>query len=84
MNAHDENRIKHLLKQSLPQVVEDAAPERDLWPAVLRRLDQGLAAGPKVRSMQWSMPWFDWALLGGLVVFTASFPATIPVLLYYL
>ncbi len=28
--------------------------------------------------------WFDWALLAGLVVFAASFPATIPVFLYYL
>jgi hypothetical protein len=30
------------------------------------------------------VPWFDWALLGGLAVFAVSFPATIPVFLYYL
>lgn len=91
MNAHDQNqndRIKQLLKQAVPPVAADAEPERDLWPAVLRRLDQGHAAQPRVRSMQWPVqwpiPWFDWALVGGLVVFAVSFPATIPVFLYYL
>jgi hypothetical protein len=29
-------------------------------------------------------PWFDWALLGGLVALAAFFPASIPVFLYYL
>jgi hypothetical protein len=76
MNAHDENRIKQLLKQALPPVESGAEPERDLWPAVLRRLD----ADPP----RHAVPWFDWALLGGLAVFVASFPATIPVFLYYL
>jgi len=81
MNAHDENRIKQLLKQALPPVESHAEPERDLWPAVLRRLDEDAAAAPR-RTI--AMPWFDWALLGGLVVFAVSFPATIPVFLYYL
>ena len=76
MNAHDENRIKQLLKQTLPPVESNAEPERDLWPAVLRRLD---ADAPRH-----AVPWFDWALLGGLVAFAVSFPATIPVFLYYL
>jgi hypothetical protein len=76
MNAHDENRIKQLLKQSLPPVESNAEPERDLWPAVLRRLD----ADPP----RHSVPWFDWALIGGLAVFAVSFPATIPVFLYYM
>lgn len=91
MNAHDQNqndRIKQLLKQAVPPVAADAEPERDLWPAVLRRLDQGHAAEPRARSMQWPVqrpiPWFDWALVAGLVVFAVSFPATIPVFLYYL
>ncbi len=87
MNANDQNRMKELLKGALPPVAADAEPARDLWSAVLRRLDQDLPAASDrraLRSMQWSMPWFDWALLGGLAVFTISFPATIPVLLYYL
>ena len=77
MNAHDENQIKQLLKQALPPVEPNAEPERDLWPAVLRRLDEDAA-------QRRAVPWFDWALLGGLAVFAVSFPATIPVFLYYL
>lgn len=100
MNAHDQNqndrmqndRMKELLKQAVPPVAADAEPERDLWPAVLRRLDENPSAAndASARSMQWSMqwqrpiPWFDWALVGGLIVFAISFPATIPVFLYYL
>ena len=73
MNANDENRIKHLLRNALPPV-EDADPVHDLWPAVLRKLD----ARPLAPQ------WFDWALAGGLVAFAAFAPASIPVLLYYL
>jgi hypothetical protein len=29
-------------------------------------------------------PWFDWALLAGLVGLAAFFPTAIPVFLYYL
>ena len=74
MNAHDEDSMKQLLKQALPPVEGDAEPGRDLWPAVLRRLDAGPAAPP----------WFDWALGAGLLGLAAFFPASIPVLLYYL
>lgn len=80
MNEQDENRIKQLLQQSLPPVDPAAQPSRDLWPAVLRRIDAEPAAAPGPARQNW----FDWALLAGLVVFAASFPATIPVLLYYL
>ena len=83
MNAHDEDRIKQLLKQTLPPVGSAAEPSRDLWPAVLRRLDADTApAAQAVGSLRQN--WFDWALLAGLIVFAASFPATIPVFLYYL
>jgi hypothetical protein len=74
MNAHDEDRIKQLLQQALPPIEDDAEPERDLWPAMLQRLD----AKPT------PPPWFDWALLAGLVGLAAFFPASIPVFLYYL
>jgi hypothetical protein len=77
MNAHDENRIKDLLRQALPPVEPNAEPEHDLWPAVLRRLDEDA-------TQRKAVPWFDWALLCGLAVFAVSFPATIPVFLYYL
>jgi hypothetical protein len=74
MNVHNEDRIKQLLKKALPPADSDAEPSRDLWPAVLRRLDAQPAAAP----------WYDWALLAGIAVLTVCFPAAIPLLLYYL
>jgi hypothetical protein len=73
MNAHDEERMKKLLNQALPPI-GDAEPARDLWPAMLQRLDARPAAPP----------WFDWVLAGGLAVFAVVFPAAVPVFLYYL
>ncbi|MGD0628790.1 MAG: hypothetical protein ABR987_05530 [Terracidiphilus sp.] len=75
MNAHDqeEDRMKELLQQSVPPLGEHE-PARDLWPTMLHRLDRKPAA----------TPWFDWALLAGLVGIAALFPTAIPVLLYYL
>jgi hypothetical protein len=78
MKAHDEDRIKQLLQQALPPVDARSEPARDLWPAVLRRLD----AQPV--PSRFCQPWLDWALLAGLVVLAAAFPASIPVFLYYL
>jgi hypothetical protein len=74
MNEHDRDRMKMLLQQALPPVEGEPEPSRDLWPAVLRRID----------SRPTAVPWFDWALLGGLVGLVALFPASIPVFLYYL
>ncbi|MGD0347949.1 MAG: hypothetical protein ABSA85_14400 [Terracidiphilus sp.] len=78
----NEEQTKELLKQTLPPVESNAEPGRDLWPAVLRRLDGDVAASH--RAVSFSVPWFDWALLGALAVFAVSFPATIPVFLYYM
>ena len=85
MNAHTEqrindDRIKQLLQQALPPADPAAEPNRDLWPAILRRLDAHPAAAPSLLRQNW----FDWALLAGLILFAASFPATIPLFLYYL
>lgn len=68
----NDDRLKEMLKQALPRVA-DGEPPRDLWPQVLRRMEQPAA-----------VPWFDWALVAGLVGFAAFVPASIPVLLYYL
>ncbi len=78
MKAHDEERMKKLLRASVAPVGEDAEPARDLWPAMLRRLDAEPAATAN------GVVWFDWALLGGVVLLAACSPASIPVLLYYL
>jgi hypothetical protein len=81
MTKQEEDSIKQILRESLPPVDPAGEPSRDLWPAVLRRIDaepDAAAPGPARQN------WFDWALLAGLVVFAVSFPATIPVFLYYL
>jgi hypothetical protein len=69
-------RIQQLLKQALPPTSTQprATLQRDLWPAMRQRMEQGLIV----------VPWFDWALLAALVVWVALFPRAIPVLLYHL
>ncbi|MGA9071788.1 MAG: hypothetical protein WB424_16105 [Terracidiphilus sp.] len=81
MNKHDENDLHDLLRQSLPPV-NDEVPPRDLWPMMQRRLNaQAEQPGAKAFS-GWAV--FDGALLAGLVALFAIFPASIPLLLYYL
>ena len=79
MSRHDEERMKQTLRAALPRVEADAEPGIDLWPAVLRRLDEErpAPAGPR-----WV--WFDGALLAGLAILAVAFPASIPLLVYYL
>ena len=76
MNEHDQERIKQLLKNSLPPISgrADAELPRDLWPAMLKLLEAAPAA----------VPWFDWALLAAVAACLAFFPGAIPVLLYHL
>jgi hypothetical protein len=66
--------VKDLLKAALPRIADDEEPSRDLWPDMLQRMDRETAG----------VPWFDWALVGGLVALTAALPSAIPVFLYYL
>jgi hypothetical protein len=75
MTIHDE-RMEHLLKQSLPPINSQpgANLQRDLWPAMLGRLNETSAA----------TPWFDWALLAAVVLWLVIFPRAIPLLLYHL
>lgn len=82
MKKKDEDRIQQILRESLPAVDSQVEPSRDLWPAVLRRIDQEPAE--PLRPMTRSIPLYDWALFAGLIVFAVAFPATIPVFLYYL
>jgi hypothetical protein len=74
MNEGNEARIKQLLKQALPTA--DLELRRDLWPQMLRRMDE--------RAPALAVPWFDWALLAVLAICVAAFPHSIPVLLYNL
>jgi hypothetical protein len=69
--------IQNKLRDALPPF-EDSENgtelRRDLWPDMLRRLEQ-----PQVR-----VPWFDWALLAVSGAAAILFPALIPALLYHL
>ena len=71
-------RMKRLLRSAMPRVGDNPEMNRDLWPAMLRRMDKSSAQRVS------RVPWFDWALAGGLLAFAAIVPRTIPVILYYL
>jgi hypothetical protein len=74
MNENDHKDLRDLLKQNIAPV-KDTELGRDLWPQMLRRLDQQ----PPVR-----VPWFDWALAAVAAAALVLFPGIIPVLLYHL
>jgi hypothetical protein len=74
MNEHDQKRIEQLLKTTLPPMGVGVEPRRDLWPAMLKRLETRPTA----------VPWVDWALLAAAAACLAFFPGAIPVLLYHL
>ena len=78
-NNADRDRMKKLLKQALPPIEEaDHDPRRDLWPALLRRMEEHPASHwPKVHLL-------DLAMLAGLAALALFVPVSIPVLLYYL
>lgn len=68
--------MKKLLRESMGRAASE--PARDLWPDVLRRIAEDAAPHPR------AVPWFDWALVAGLIAFATIFPTAIPVVLYYL
>lgn len=70
--------MKQLLQNAMPRVDDESELDRDLWPTMLQRMDEENIRGAA------RVPWFDWALAGGLVAFAAVVPRTIPVILYYL
>lgn len=75
-NEENEQEVKELLKQAVPPV-RDTGLRRDLWPQMLRKLEEHPAP-------VFAVPWFDWALaaiLGAVLVF---YPGSIPGLLYQL
>jgi len=73
MSEQNEKRIRELLRQARAPVREPEL-KRDLWPQMLRRLEQ--------RTLR--VPWFDWALAALLAALIFIFPEVIPALLYQL
>ena len=74
MNEHHQERTDQLLKMTLPPMGAGGERRRDLWPAMLTRLEARPAP----------IPWFDWVLLVAAAACLAIFPGAIPVLLYHL
>lgn len=73
--------IEELLRKAVPRIGDADLPDRDLWPAMLQRIQQERApSGSPIRAV----PWFDWALAGGLAMLAVFSPALVPVLLYYM
>jgi hypothetical protein len=69
-----------LLRGAIAPVRHEADLERDLWPIMRARLSRESDGAMQIKAV----PWFDWALAGGVAVCAVAFPAAIPVLLYYL
>lgn len=72
MTEQNDRWIGDALKQSFPPVNTELG--RDLWPEVLRKLDD--------RPVR--VPWYDWALAGLSAVMFLAFPRLILVLAYHL
>lgn len=71
------DRLRKPLQDAVPPVAQ-TRPQSDLWPRVLRRIEE-----PPVR-VSLRVPWFDWALLGITAAALLLFPSLIPALLYHL
>lgn len=83
MSARDEKSIQHLLRQAVPPVNAKLAPEHELWPILRSKVNEHLDARATAQ-VQSKWIWFDWALAACLAVVPLAFPASIPLLLYYL
>ncbi len=73
MSEENNEKIRYVLGRAIPPVA-DRELKRDLWPQMLRRLDERPA----------QVPWFDWALLAVPAIWFFFSPEAIPILLYHL
>ncbi len=73
MNEEDLKQMGKRLRNALGPL-KNAELERDLWPEMVRKLDQTTV----------HVPWFDWVLLAGLGVALWFFPALLQALLYHI
>jgi hypothetical protein len=68
-----EEEVRAALQRAFP------APEtelrRDLWPAMLRRMQEQPASG---------VPWYDWALAAGVLGMAVLFPKVALIFAYHL
>ena len=76
MSNEEINNVKELLKWAITPM-QNTELRRDLWPQMLRKLDEPPLPLHNVR-------WFDWALAAILSAVLIFFPGSIPTLLYHL
>jgi hypothetical protein len=69
---HDDESIRDALQDAFPAV--DTELRRDLWPAMLRRLE----------SPPTTVPWYDWVLAGCLVAVVLLLPKSFLLIAYHL
>lgn len=74
----DLDRMMRAVRNALSPLGDEVELDRDLWSSMLERINRESARSAA------RVPWFDWALAGGLLAFAAVVPRTIPVILYYL
>ena len=72
MTDRDDKDVQQLLKQAFPPM--NGELRRDLWPAMLRRLEAPRAG----------LPWYDWTLVAALGSWVVFYPEGILQLLYHL
>ena len=76
MTNEEIKNMKELLNQAVAPV-SDTALRRDLWPQMLRKLEEQPLPIHNV-------PWFDWALASLAGAALLFFPGLIPALFYHL
>jgi len=69
---HEQEEIRQALKDAFPAV--DTELRRDLWPAMLQRLE----------TPAMSVPWYDWALASCVAAALIFFPRIVLFLAYHL
>jgi len=73
MTERDDEKVLSLLRAAVPPL-KDPGLKRDLWPAMLRKLDE-----QPIR-----VSWLDWALVAFVAAWLFVFPEVIPAVLYQL
>jgi len=76
MQPGDEEKVREAVKRAFPPVDQELS--RDLWPAMLRRLQEGEERPSS------TVPWYDWALAAGLAGVLLLFPKLALLLAYHL
>ena len=73
MTRQDDERLEKMIQEALPPLTQTRL-ERNLWPRMRRRLDEGTSA----------ISWLDWSLAAASLLWLAIFPEAIPALLFHL